>query len=257
MSQANFRFYGELNFFLPTRRRHITFTHQLAPDSSIKDTIEAIGVPHPEIDVILVNGQGVDFSYQAQPEDDVKIYPLFWGLEPPTIRVGPPQLGEARFILDTHLGRLASHLRILGFNTLYRNDYEDSKLAEISSEESRILLTRDLGVLKRSIVTYGYYVREVNPEKQVIELLRRYKLIGQIQPFLRCTHCNGLLQEVDKEKIIHRLRPNTRLEYNKFRLCSSCQKIYWRGSHVEHIEEWIERICRIVKDEYNDGSPHQ
>ncbi|MGB0387266.1 MAG: Mut7-C RNAse domain-containing protein, partial [Ardenticatenaceae bacterium] len=245
MSQAYFRFYTDLNYFLPSEKQKVMFAHKINEDASIKDTIEAIGVPHPEVDVILVNGKAVDFSYQVQPEDIVSVYPLFTSFEKsPKVRVGPPPLPkqQVRFVLDTHLGRLASHLRMLGFDTLYQNDYEDAELARISSEASRILLTRDLGLLKRSIVTYGYFVRQTNPDRQIVELLRRFDLLAHITPFQRCARCNGHLQPVQKELIRHRLNPQTREQHDQFQLCDSCQQIYWRGSHVERIEAWIERV---------------
>lgn len=247
MNQAYFQFYTNLNYFLPAEKQHILFPHKIYEDASIKDTIEAIGVPHPEVDVILVNDQAVDFSYTVQPEDVVMIYPLFTAFEvTPTVRLAPPALQEARFVLDAHLGRLASYLRRLGFDVLYRNDYEDAELARISSEESRILLTRDLGLLKRSLVSYGYFVRSVNPEEQAVELVRRYQLLDQIKPFSRCARCNGLLHPVEKEAIFHRLPAQTRQEYDEFQLCESCDQIYWRGSHVERIEAWIQWLHEEV-----------
>ena len=249
MNQAYFQFHTNLNYFLPPEKQHHLFAHKIYDDASIKDTIEAIGVPHPEIDVILVNGQAVDFSYIVQAEDVVKIYPLFTTFEvAPTVRVGPSSLLEARFVLDAHLGRLASYLRRLGFDVLYRNDYGDAELARISSEETRILLTRDLGLLKRSLVTYGYFVRSVNPEEQVLELIRRFQLLPQIKPFTRCARCNGLLHPVQKEAIIDRLSAQTRQEYEEFQLCNDCDQIYWRGSHVERIEAWIQWVYEQVED---------
>lgn len=249
MSQAYFQFYTDLNYFLPPEKQETLFVHKIYDDASIKDTIEAIGVPHPEVDVILVNGQAVDFSYIAQPEDIVRIYPFSTIFDvAPTVRVGPSSLQEeVRFVLDAHLGRLASYLRRLGFDVLYRNDYDDAELAHISNKETRILLTRDLGLLKRSLVTYGYFVRSVNPEEQVVELIRRFQLLDQIKPFSRCTRCNGLLHSVEKDAIIHRLAKQTREEYDKFQLCDSCDQIYWRGSHVAKIEAWIQSVYKQIE----------
>ena len=249
MKQAYFRFYSDLNYFLPPEKRDVLFAHKIYEHASIKDTIEAIGVPHPEVDVIVVNDQAVDFSYNVQPDDVVAVYPLFMSFEvEPTVRVGPPSLKEARFVLDTHLGRLASYLRSLGFDVLYRNDYEDAELARISSAESRILLTRDLGLLKYSIVTYGYFVREIKPEQQVVELLRRFDLVGMIQPFKRCARCNGFLHPVEKELINHRLPVQIREKYDEFQICDTCEQIYWRGSHVQRIEAWIQRVCEKASE---------
>ncbi len=249
MNQAYFQFYTDLNYFLPAEKQQILFSHKIYEDASVKDTIEAIGVPHPEVDVIIVNGQAVDFSYTVQPEDTVMVYPLFTEFKTtPTVRVGPPSLEEARFVLDAHLGRLASYLRRLGFDTLYRNDFDDPELAEISNEESRILLTRDLGLLKRSLVDYGYFVRSVDPEEQVVELMSRFQLLAQIRPFSRCARCNGLLHSVEKEVIVDRLAPQTRQEHDQFQMCDGCEQIYWQGSHVKRIETWIEWVHEQVKE---------
>jgi len=161
MAQAIFRFHAELNDFLPPSKRQVSFAHLFKAHPSIKDTIEALGVPHTEVDLILVNGESVDFSYILQDGDRICVYPVSESSHiTPTIGVRPKPLLVPRFVLDIHLGKLATSLRMLGFDTLYRNDYADEELAHISSTQERILLTRDRGVLMRSIVTYGYYVRE-------------------------------------------------------------------------------------------------
>ncbi|MEB3211728.1 MAG: Mut7-C RNAse domain-containing protein [Leptolyngbyaceae bacterium] len=175
MLYAQFRFYGNLNYFLPPERRQTPFEHRLKEQGSVKDTIEAIGVPHPEVSLILVNGESVSFSYLVQGGDRISVYPQFAQLEIASLsHVQPPPPDHIRFVLDVHLGKLATHLRILGFDALYRNDYDDKELAAIASQEHRILLTQDRGLLKRSIVTYGYAVRSDNPEVQVQEVLERF-----------------------------------------------------------------------------------
>ena len=63
MPKATFRFYEELNDFLPKHRRKTDFEAKFKGKRSIKDMIEALGVPHTEIDLILVNGKSVDFNY--------------------------------------------------------------------------------------------------------------------------------------------------------------------------------------------------
>jgi uncharacterized protein with PIN domain len=149
---------------------------------------------------------------------------------------------EARFVLDTHLGQLASYLRMLGFDTLYRNDYPDEELAFVSSTEERILLTRDLGLLKRSIVTYGYFVRQTNPRQQVAEILRRYNLSGKITPLQRCIRCNGRLAPVAKEAVAERLASQTRELYHEFSECKACNQLYWKGSHYDRMWEFISDV---------------
>lgn len=248
MTELTFRFYAELNDFLPAERRGVAFTYPYPGRAAIKDVIEAVGVPHTEVDLILVDGQSVDFAYVVQPGDGISVYPVFESLDiGPLNRLRPQPLRETRFVLDIHLGRLASHLRLLGFDTLYRNDYEDEELARISSSERRILLTRDVGLLKRSLVTHGYFVRATNPRQQTAEVLRRFDLFGQISPFRRCLRCNGVLRPVDKEVIVGRLPGEASRQYDEFRLCESCQRIYWKGSHYERLEQFIAAIRQEEK----------
>ncbi len=243
MKHALFRFYAELNDFLPQARRQTSFAHTFEGRVSIKDMIESLGVPHTEVDLILVNGASVDFSYLVQDGDRISVYPVFEVLDiTPMVRVRPRPLREPRFVLDTHLGKLAAYLRMVGFDTLYRNDYRDEKLALISSRERRILLTRDRGVLMRGIVTHGYCVRETNPRRQLVEVLRRFDLFGAVSPFTRCMRCNGLLEPAAKEDIIDRLPPKTREYYDEFRICTGCDQIYWKGSHYERMQQLIARI---------------
>ena len=205
--------------------------------------IEALGVPHPEIDLIVVNGVSVDFDYLVRDGDHIQVYPFFVEVDVyPQVRLRPDPLPEARFVLDTHLGKLANLLRMLGFDTLYSNQYADDELAEISSHEDRILLTRDLGVLKRSLVRYGYFVRNTDPQQQIIEILQRYDLAGALFPFRRCMECNGTLHPVAKEQVWDRLTDSTKQYYEEFHLCDACGKIYWKGSHYEKMQKFIEEL---------------
>ncbi len=240
MAQAEFRFYAELNDFLPEARRYVPFVHHFHARASVKDMIESLGVPHTEIDLILVNGESVDFSYIVQDGDHISVYPVFESFDiTPVLRVRPRPLREPRFVLDTHLGKLAAYLRMMGFDALYRNDYEDAELACISRDERRTLLTRDRGLLKRSMVTHGYCVRSTHPRQQIIEVLRRFDLLRMVEPFKRCIRCNGPLEPVDKMAIADRLPPRTRRYYDTFRICRDCGQIYWRGSHYERMQRFI------------------
>lgn len=241
--QATFRFYAELNHFLTHRKRQIAFAHHFDGRQSIKDMIESLGVPHTEIDLILVNGQSVDFSYLVQDGDQISVYPTFEALDiTPAQRLRPQPLRVARFVLDIHLGRLAAYLRMLGFDTLYRNDYEDSELARVSRDEHRILLTRDRGLLKRSMVKHGHYVRETNPRRQLVEVVRHFDLFSSIEPFSRCVSCNGLVETVDKEAITDRLMPQTQQHYDEFHRCTECEQLYWKGSHYERMAQLVEHV---------------
>lgn len=230
--QVNLHFYAEFNRFLLSSRRDTTFTHDFEGVRSIKDLVESLGVPHTEIARYVVNGSAVPPSYIVQDGDDIRVYPA----------ENTFGVGEARFVLDVHLGRLAAYLRMLGFDTLYPEDYDDANLARISHEENRILLSRDVGLLKRSIVKQGYFVRETDPWQQLAEVLRRYDLFAAISSFSRCTQCNGLLAEIDKNTVADRVPPGTQNHYDEFRECTSCEKIYWKGSHYDKMVQFLDQL---------------
>ncbi|MGH2819947.1 MAG: Mut7-C RNAse domain-containing protein [Actinomycetota bacterium] len=245
--RATFRFYAELNDFLPPERRFRTFDHEFLLTASVKDLIESLGVPHTEVDLILVRGDPVDFSYRVTDGDNVSVYPVFESFDISSeARLRPEPLRETRFVLDAHLGQLARYLRLLGFDTVYRNDWSDVVLADISYGEKRVLLSRDAGVLKRRSVTHGYFVRETEPREQLLEVLRRFDLFGSIEPFRRCLTCNGVLEPVDKEAIAHELEPDTRRYYDRFRRCASCGQLFWEGSHYRRMERFVAEIRRAA-----------
>ncbi len=242
---ATFRFYAELNDFLPAERQRVDFCYAFAGHETVKHLIEALGVPHTEVDLILVNRESVGFGEQVQAGARVSVYPVFESFDIASVsRVRPQPLRELRFVLDNHLGKLASYLRLLGFDSVYRNDFDDRELAEISSQQGRVLLTRDRGLLKRSQVTHGYCVRAKDPEEQIVEIMRRFDLGGLAEPFKRCTHCNGLLRPVSKAEVYDRLEPKTKLYYQDFKICEQCRQIYWKGSHFERMEKFVEDVIR-------------
>ncbi len=202
-----------------------------------------MGVPHTEVDLILVNGESASFDWQINEGDRVSVFPVFESLDISRLtEVRPEPLREPKFVLDNHLGKLAGYLRLLGFDTRYENDYQDPRLAEISQEEDRILLTRDRGLLKRKVVTHGYCVREDNPQDQIIEILRRFDLAQLARPYSRCARCNGFLQPAEKEAVLHHLKPLTKKYYDEFMQCENCGQVYWRGSHFEDLNEFLNRV---------------
>lgn len=230
------RFYEELNFFLPLSRKKAEFQTVLYPGQSIKDLIESLGVPHTEVDLILINGESVDFTYHPQNLDRISVYPVFESLNIKNItRLHPEPLREIKFILDVHLGKLTKNLRLLGFDSLYKNSYRDREIAEISDYEKRVVLTRDRGLLKRKIITRGYIIRSENPPVQLSEVIKRFDLKSSVKPFTRCSSCNGLLLKVDKSNILDKLEPKTAKYFNEFSQCSECKKVYWKGSHYNNM----------------------
>jgi len=243
-NSADFRFFEELNDFLPTHKRKVRFSVSFDGSPSIKDIIESQGVPHTEIDLLLVNGQSVDFSYRLKNKDKVSVYPVFESLDISGLkRLSEKPLREIKFILDVHLGKLSRLLRLLGFDTTYSNDLSDSEIVAISTKESRIILTRDIGILKRGSVTRGYWVRSTDPQCQIREIIRRFDLCGLANPFSICIVCNGKLESVSKEMIANRLQSKTLMYFDKFSQCKSCGKIYWEGSHFGKLRKFISQIC--------------
>jgi len=240
--QAVFRYYAELNDFLQPARRFAAFAHGFEFSASVKEMIEAMGVPHTEVDLILLDGEPVDFSHAVQDGDRISVYPAFKSLDTRSLLQLRASLQDHRFVLDNHLGRLARYLRMLGFDADYEINWEDKELSRISHSEDRILLTRDCGLLKRSEVVYGYFVRATEPTQQIVEVVMRYDLFSAVSPFRRCLRCNALLNPVAKKSIIGRLQPKTCQHYNEFRLCPACNRIYWTGSHYERMHRFVQLI---------------
>lgn len=241
MLAAKFVFRDELNDLLPPNRRHTEIGCRFNSDQSVKHLIESLGVPHTEVGLVRVNGVEVGFGYLVRESDWVEVYPLS------AVERNQGQPSEVRFVVDNHLGRLAEYLRMLGFDTLYRNDYNDDELAQISADAARVLLTRDRRLLMRNQVQRGYWVRSKIPQEQIVEVLRRFDVDSQIVPFKRCMRCNGLLQPVDKETILHRLEPLTKKYFHQFRICSDCGQVYWQGSHYKRMAAFIDRVIENSK----------
>jgi len=242
-NQATFRFYEELNDFLPSDKKKVEFVHSFNGTPSVKDAIEGIGVPHTEVDLILVNSQPVGFNYIVKNNDFVSVYPVFENFEISGISpLREKPLRETKFILDVHLGKLAKYLRMFGFDTLYQNDYDDNEIIRIALAEHRIILTRDVGLLKVKSVTHGYFIREQDPKSQVTEVFKRFDLFQAADPFNRCIKCNGKLEPVEKERIMERLEPLTRKYFDKFLRCADCQGIFWEGSHYDHMRNFINKV---------------
>jgi len=243
MPSASLRFHAQLNDFLPRMRRNVSFVVSFNGHESIKHIIEVVGVPHTEVDVILINGKSVGFDRKPGLGDHIDVFPDGIQIEVDSLlHLRPVPNLNIHFVLDGHLGKLATYMRLLGFDSLYRNNYEDLELADISSRESRWLLTRDRGLLKRAVVRYGYWVREKNPQKQLVEIVKHFGLDRFAVPFSRCPICNGLLRLVDKLEVIERLEPKTIKYYEVFRICEKCDQVYWKGSHFNRMERFIGEV---------------
>jgi len=240
---AVFRFYEELNDFLPKEKKKVGFFYPFEGNPSVKDAIEAIGIPHVEVDLILVNGKPVDFKFILRNKDSVSVYPVFEKLDISGVsHLRKKPLRKTKFILDVHLGKLAKYLRMLGFDTIYQNNYKDPEIVEKALSGHRIILTRDIGILKIKKVTHGYWIRSQKPKEQLIEVIEHFDLYKSFTPFNRCIECNSKLRKVRKVTILHRLEPNTEKFFNSFFQCSNCRKIFWEGSHYERMTKFIEEV---------------
>lgn len=235
---AEFRFYEELNDFLPPVRRQQTLNYRFGGTPGIKDAIEAQGIPHTEVELIVVNGESVGFEYRLKAGDRVAVYPMFEALDiTPLLKLRAKPLRDPRFVIDVNLGKLAKRLRLFGFDCLYRNDFQDHEIVDLARKQHRIVLTRDRRLLYASNITHGYFVRSVQIDRQIDEVLRRFDLYGLIQPFARCMRCNGRLAPVAKAEVMDQLEPRTQLYYERFYRCAECRRIYWEGSHVEDMRQ--------------------
>ncbi|MFN2187497.1 MAG: Mut7-C RNAse domain-containing protein, partial [Candidatus Promineifilaceae bacterium] len=217
MVKAYFRFKAELNDFLPQVQREKIIPYEFAGRVAVKHAIEAMGVPHPEVQCILAGNAVVDFSYLLRDGEEVEVFPGWNEISdqtPPELR--PPIAGKPKFIVDGHLGQLAVYLRLLGFDASYENDIDDADMVQIAEQEGRVILTRDVRLLMRKRVIYGYWLRSKTPRIQIREVLQRYQLAGSIIPWHRCLRCNGKLQPAKKEAIWDRLEPLTKIYYDEF-----------------------------------------
>jgi len=230
MNTAVFVFHHGLEFFLPGPGHENPLSLEFEDHQTVKHLIEALGVPHVEVGEVSANGRPVGFGYKPRHGDQIEVQP--------ELNSRPANLA---FIVDCHLGRLAAYLRMFGFDTLYRADYQDDELAEVAATENRILLTRDRRLLMRKTLRYGYCPRSLEPNEQLTEIIHRYDLLDHARPFTRCLRCNASLEPVAKETILHRLQPLTRQYFDEFAHCPACDQVYWKGSHHEHMQKLMER----------------
>ncbi|MEJ2604083.1 MAG: Mut7-C RNAse domain-containing protein [Gammaproteobacteria bacterium] len=240
--ESEFRFYEELNDFLPPARRRQSFRHRYTDTPSVKDAVEALGVPHTEIDVILVDGRSVGFGHRLRGGERVAVYPVFERLDvSPLTRLRPRPLRVTRFIADVHLGTLARYLRLLGFDTVWRNDLPDEEIIERSLAERRIILTRDVGILRNGRVTHGYWPRSTEPLSQLEEVVHALQLGNDFAPYSRCLECNGECVAIGRREAARAVPLQVFLVYRDFRRCNGCGRVYWPGSHVERLDDVIRR----------------
>ncbi len=238
--RALLRFYAELNDRLPPEKQYSTFELDLRSSPTIRQAIVLNGVPVAEIDLVLVNGEPQDLNYRIGGGDRISVFPVFESFDiAGTTKVRVSALREVRFVADVHLGKLVSHLRMLGFDTLYRNDFRDEELLKLSVELRRTLLSKDHALVANPALTHAILIRSQDPREQLNEVLTRLDLFHSAHPFTRCIECNSILEPAEKSRILHRLPPKVAVAYESFRLCPTCDRLYWEGSHFVHMCEFI------------------
>lgn len=235
-----FRCYAELNDFLPREHKQKPFVQRLRTPLTLGEAIESLRIPVSEVDLALVNGQPVPMSQRLHENDYVSVFPTFESLDISELKGGhTPALRITRFVLDAHLGKLAKYLRMLGFDTSYRNDFDDEEIIELAAREKRIILTRDKLLLRSKRVTHGYYIRSTDKHEQLREVVRKFDLFSQFRSFTRCMTCNTELVLKKKEEIMHLVQAEILDLYSEFFFCPACRKVFWKGSHFKRMESFI------------------
>jgi uncharacterized protein len=239
--RVRLKFHDDLTFFLKSKTSNGVVERNLGEKTSVKDVIESCGVPHPEVDLILVNNRPIDFSYSIVEDADIDVYAVqsqYLMFTEKRLQIGSIK----RFVADGHLGILARNLRLLGFDVAYDRQAQDRQLLSVMECEDRALLTRDRHLLMHAIVRHGYSPRSQNADEQTIEVIRRFDLFDSIVPFTRCLRCNAPLQKVTKADVIQKLEPLTKIYYEEFRRCTGCGQVYWAGSHFSKLQRRLEGI---------------
>lgn len=250
MPQVSFRFYAELNQHLPPERRQKDFLYAVEDPANLGDAIAALDVPLGEIELLLVNGVSVDYSYRPGEGDRISVYPTFDAMDVGSVtKLEPRPHRRQAFVLDVHLGKLAHLLRMLGFDALYRNDFSTQDILAVAARDDRIVLSKSTLLLGSGAITAGYRIRSADPREQLVEVLERFDLWLCTRPFQRCLLCNSLLTAVPREEILDRLPEKVRSLSCGFTRCPACDRIYWEGTHAE-------RMKRFIEDLFAEHSPH-
>jgi hypothetical protein len=238
MHACEFCFSEELGDFLSPERRKRSFMHAFRGTPLVKDQIEALGVPHTEVDLVLVDGESVGFTHRLRGGERVAVYPVFERLDVAGLtRLRPEPLREPRFVLDVHLGRLAAYLRLLGFDCVYYNDLRDEEIVRIARAERRIVLSRDVGLLKNGLVERGAYLHHTDPMRQVREVLDRFDLERLVRPYTRCARCNAAVVRLEPAAAKARVPPRVAAAFDDFSHCPACDQVFWPGTHCERLRE--------------------
>ncbi len=243
MGSVIIRAYAELSEKLEPTRRAGEFVLEVPTPVDIIDLIQHLGIPPHQVDLVLVNGRPAHGGHPVLAGDRISLYPVFEAFDISGVtRFREEPLRGPRFIADVHLGKLAAFLRMLGFDTLHRNDYTDEELVRTSVADHRVLLSRDVRLLRDPTLTHAHRVHAEDPEEQLQEIVHRLHLAHLAHPFSRCMVCNTPLQVVPREEVLGRLPPLVGTQHTEFLHCPGCGRIYWQGSHHRRMADLIERV---------------
>lgn len=236
---ARLFFAGELASLLTCAHDTGSVRYPVDRCASIKDVIEAIGVPHTEVYAIHARGREHDFTLPLSPGADIAFLPAALTHDSPVDVTSPTRLRAPfptlAFIVDENVAGLAPLLRALGIDAAYHRTWDDAHIARLAVNEQRVVLSRDRGLLKRNAIVHGRLIRAQIVDEQLLEVLDHFRVRQTDAPFTRCLRCNVPTNPVAKKDILHRLEPKTRAHFHTFRHCPSCDRIYWRGSHHEKL----------------------
>ncbi len=242
MNSAIFRFYDVLNDFVDRERKNLNFFYQFVNSPSVKDCIEAIGVPHTEIEAIKINSEFTDFTHRVNQDDKIEVFSIKSDIDLTQSIELRPEIKDYKFIVDANVAKMTKNLRMMGFDTYYDFDLSDKEIVALAEREKRIILSRDIGLLKRKNAIYGYFLRKTNIEEQVTEVFTRYRLYDKVKPFTLCLKCNQLIRKVSNKEAKQFIEENILNEYEDFFKCDKCNKFFWKGSHYDkmmvNVDKW-------------------
>ena len=155
---------------------------------------------------------------------------------------------EPRFVVDVNVGRLAKWLRVMGYDALFPPETEDNELVRIALREGRMIVTRDIGLSERRLVTTGrlwvLLVHHDDLKSQLREVVRSLDLTSR-KGFSRCIRCNEPLVGLSRESVKDRVPAYVHETQDDFMECSLCRRVFWRGTH------WVNMQAELA--ELRDG----
>jgi len=245
VASATVRFYAELNDHLAPERRFTSLTLPADEDTTVAGLLAGTGIRLSEVDLVLRNGEPARFEDSVAPGDRLSVYPVFETFDiTRTQRLRPRPLRTPAFVLDVHLGKLATYLRMFGFDASYAPSYTDDQLVHISLEQRRVLLSKDRALIHDTRLERACAIRAGDPREQLLEVIRRFDLVGSAMPFTRCLRCNTLLVPIAKEAVLDHIPPRVRERGDQFTICVECQGIFWKGTHYERMAAFVAYVLQ-------------